>query len=59
MARVGIELLIVTDPSNMHWLTGCDGWSFYVHQRVLLPDDGPMRSDEYSHMARLMISFVA
>ena len=24
----GIELLIVTDPSNMAWLTGYDGWSF-------------------------------
>ena len=25
-------LLIVSDPSNMAWLTGYDGWSFYVHQ---------------------------
>ncbi|WP_291736065.1 aminopeptidase P family N-terminal domain-containing protein, partial [Leisingera sp. F5] len=32
MARRGIDLLIVTDPSNMNWLTGYDGWSFYVHQ---------------------------
>jgi ectoine hydrolase len=37
MAEAGIELLIVTDPSNMAWLTGYDGWSFYVHQCVLLP----------------------
>jgi ectoine hydrolase len=22
MERAGIDLLIVTDPSNMHWLTG-------------------------------------
>ena len=36
----GIDLLIVTDPSNMHWLTGYDGWSFYVHQCVLVPPDG-------------------
>ena len=36
----GIELLIVTDPSNMAWLTGYDGWSFYVHQCVLLAPDG-------------------
>ena len=36
MARQGIDLLIVTDPSNMAWLTGYDGWSFYVHQCVLL-----------------------
>ncbi len=31
-----IEVLIVTDPSNMAWLTGYDGWSFYVHQCVVL-----------------------
>jgi len=36
MQARGIELLIVSDPSNMAWLTGYDGWSFYVHQCVLL-----------------------
>ena len=40
MERAGIELMIVTDPSNMHWLTGYDGWSFYVHQCVLVPPTG-------------------
>jgi len=35
-----IELLFVSDPSNMCWLTGYDGWSFYVHQGVLLALDG-------------------
>ena len=35
-----IELLIVTDPSNMAWLSGYDGWSFYVHQCVVLSHDG-------------------
>ena len=40
MAARGIELMIVTDPSNMAWLTGYDGWSFYVHQCVLLAEDG-------------------
>lgn len=39
MAEKGIEVLIVTDPSNMAWLTGYDGWSFYVHQCVVLSDD--------------------
>ena len=34
-----IELLIVSDPSNMAWLTGYDGWSFYVHQCVVLTHD--------------------
>ena len=32
MDAQGVELLFVTDPSNMSWLTGYDGWSFYVHQ---------------------------
>ena len=40
MAERGIDLLLVSDPSNMHWLTGYDGWSFYVHQCVLVPPDG-------------------
>ena len=40
MADQGIELLIVSDPSNMAWLTGYDGWSFYVHQCVLLGLEG-------------------
>ncbi|MGI6854155.1 ectoine hydrolase DoeA [Mesorhizobium sp. 1B3] len=40
MAAKGIELLIVSDPSNMAWLTGYDGWSFYVHQAVIVPPDG-------------------
>ena len=40
MQQRGIELLLVSDPSNMAWLTGYDGWSFYVHQCVLLALDG-------------------
>lgn len=38
MERAGVELLIVSDPSNMAWLTGYDGWSFYTHQCVLIVD---------------------
>ena len=40
MEAKGIELLIVSDPSNMAWLTGYDGWSFYVHQAVIVPPAG-------------------
>lgn len=40
MARAGIDALVVSDPSNMHWLTGYDGWSFYVHQAVVVPQEG-------------------
>lgn len=39
MALRGIDLLIVSDPSNMAWLTGYDGWSFYVHQCVVVSHD--------------------
>ena len=40
MQKRGIGLLIVSDPSNMAWLTGYDGWSFYVHQCIVLALDG-------------------
>jgi ectoine hydrolase len=40
MQEKGVELIIVSDPSNMAWLTGYDGWSFYVHQCVLLGLEG-------------------
>jgi len=40
MLRRGLEVLIISDPSNMAWLTGYDGWSFYVHQCVVLGLDG-------------------
>ena len=39
-----LEVLIISDPSNMAWLTGYDGWSFYVHQCVVvtLQDSPPV-----------------
>ena len=40
MAGKGLDLIIVSDPSNMAWLTGYDGWSFYVHQAGLLGLEG-------------------
>ena len=39
MDAAGIDTLFVTDPSNQAWLTGYDGWSFYVHQGVILRQD--------------------
>jgi len=36
MSKAGIDVLFVEDPSNMAWITGYDGWSFYVHQGVLV-----------------------
>ncbi len=43
MEEQEIDILFVEDPSNMAWLTGYDGWSFYVHQGVLIRhDDDPI-----------------
>ncbi|CUH41303.1 M24 family metallopeptidase [Ruegeria atlantica] len=39
MAAAGLDALFVEDPSNMAWLTGYEGWSFYVHQGVLVLQD--------------------
>ncbi len=39
MADKGIDVLIVTDPANMNYLTGFDGWSFYVHQCLIVMVD--------------------
>ena len=36
MTKKGIDILICTDPSNMNYLTGYDGWSFYVPQVVIV-----------------------
>jgi ectoine hydrolase len=40
MAAQGFDLLVSVDPSNMHYLTGYDGWSFYTPQCVVVPLDG-------------------
>ncbi|MEP3675192.1 M24 family metallopeptidase [Sulfitobacter sp.] len=40
MQAAGLDALFVTDPSNQAWLTGYDGWSFYVHQGVIIPPSG-------------------
>ncbi|MER9770143.1 ectoine hydrolase DoeA [Mesorhizobium sp. M0189] len=40
MQKRGIDTLIVSEPANMAWLTGYDGWSFYVHQAVIVPPEG-------------------
>jgi len=43
MAARGLDALLVSDPSNMAWLTGYDGWSFYVHQGVgVFENDAPL-----------------
>ncbi len=39
MNGAGIDVLIVSDPANMNYLTGYDGWSFYVPQVVTVAAD--------------------
>lgn len=34
-----VELLLISQPANMNYLTGYDGWSFYVHQCLLVSLD--------------------
>lgn len=41
MEAAGIDVMFVTNPSNMNYITGYDGWSFYVHQGVILTLEGP------------------
>jgi len=36
MTARGMDVLFLEDPSNMAWSTGYDGWSFYVHQGVIV-----------------------
>ena len=40
MDREGMQVLLVVDPANMNYLTGYDGWSFYVHQGIIVSLDG-------------------
>ena len=41
MEARGLDVLYAQDPSNIAWLTGYDGWSFYTHQGVVVTKDGP------------------
>lgn len=40
MDAAELDVIFVTDPSNQAWLTGYDGWSFYVHQGVIVSKEG-------------------
>ncbi len=40
MEAKGVDVMICTEPANMAWLTGYDGWSFYVHQCVIVTMEG-------------------
>lgn len=44
MAEQGIEVLLITNPANMNYVSGYDGWSFYVDQMliVIIDEDQPI-----------------
>lgn len=44
MLENGIEVLIVTNPSNMNYLSGYNSWSFYVDQMlvIIVDEDQPI-----------------
>ena len=39
MDEKNMDVIILTDPSNMNYTTGYDGWSFYVPQGVIISLD--------------------
>ena len=39
MDKKGIDVLLLTDPANMSYLSGYDAWSFYVEQLVAIVID--------------------
>ncbi|RLL47772.1 M24 family metallopeptidase [Oceanobacillus piezotolerans] len=36
MEANGMDVLLVTDPANINYLSGYDAWSFYVHQMLII-----------------------
>jgi ectoine hydrolase len=44
MQKRGLDLLVVNDIANQHYITAYDGWSFYTPQVVLVPieDEEPV-----------------
>lgn len=40
MADAGLDVLLVTNPANINYLTGFDTWSFYVYQHLIVPPEG-------------------
>ena len=41
MADAGVDLLMVSDPGNIFWLTGIGDWSFYVPQFAIISANDP------------------
>lgn len=60
MYERGIEILIVSHPANINYLSGYDGWSFYVHQGLIISLDYQepiwFGREQDSNAARLLTS---
>jgi ectoine hydrolase len=41
MREAGLDVLLASHPANMNYLSGYDGWSYYVHQLVVVALDAP------------------
>ena len=39
LREADLDALVVSDPANMNYLSGYDGWSFYVHQALVVSLD--------------------
>jgi ectoine hydrolase len=50
MEKAGLEVLIVTDPANMNYLTGYDAHSYYIEQAVVVA----LEADEPLWVSRKM-----
>lgn len=42
MSRQGLSALLVSDPSNLYYLTGYNAWSFYTPQVLFVPAAGDL-----------------
>jgi Xaa-Pro aminopeptidase len=42
MAAQGLSALLVSDPSNLYYLTGYNAWSFYTPQFLFVPTSGDL-----------------
>lgn len=49
MSSDGIDVLLITDPANICYLSGHNAWSFYVHQMLIvtLADEMPIFVGRY------------
>ncbi|WP_373408482.1 aminopeptidase P family N-terminal domain-containing protein [Bacillus sp. OV166] len=36
MMQKGIDVLLITDPAKINYLSGYDGWSIYMYQMLVL-----------------------